>query len=32
MDKEGHLVHIDFGFLLTSYPKMKLEQAPFKLT
>ena len=32
LDKEGHLIHIDFGFLLTNYPKMKLEQAPFKLT
>ena len=32
LDKEGHLIHIDFGFLLTNYPKMKIEQVPFKLT
>lgn len=34
MDKEGHIIHIDFGFLLTTYPGkgLKIEQAPFKLT
>jgi phosphatidylinositol kinase/protein kinase (PI-3 family) len=34
MDKDGHLTHIDFGFLLTNSPGngMKFESAPFKLT
>lgn len=32
LDNEGHLIHIDFGFMLTNYPKMKIEQVPFKLT
>lgn len=34
MDKEGHLVHIDFGFLLTNSPGagLNFEKAPFKLT
>jgi phosphatidylinositol 4-kinase len=34
MDKDGHLVHIDFGFLLGNYPGnvMKCEKVPFKLT
>ena len=34
VDREGHLVHIDFGFLLTNYPGnvFKMESVPFKLT
>jgi phosphatidylinositol 4-kinase len=34
LDIEGHLVHIDFGFLLSNAPGkgVKLETAPFKLT
>ena len=32
LDNEGHIIHIDFGFMLTNYPKMKIEQVPFKLT
>jgi phosphatidylinositol 4-kinase B len=34
IDKEGHIVHIDFGFLLTNSPGhgFKFERAPFKLT
>ncbi|CDW91655.1 phosphatidylinositol kinase (pik-k) [Stylonychia lemnae] len=33
-NKDGHVVHIDFGFLLTNSPgkAFKLERAPFKLT
>jgi len=33
IDPEGHMVHIDFGFLLTNYPGgIQFEKAPFKLT
>lgn len=34
IDREGHLVHIDFGFLLSNSPGkgINFEQAPFKLT
>ncbi|KAJ1916331.1 Phosphatidylinositol 4-kinase pik1alpha (PI4-kinase)(PtdIns-4-kinase) [Tieghemiomyces parasiticus] len=33
VDKEGHLVHIDFGFMLTNSPgSMGFEMAPFKLS
>jgi len=34
MDVEGHITHIDFGFLLSSAPGkgVKFETAPFKLT
>ena len=36
LDKDGHIVHIDFGFLLLSSPGknggMGFESAPFKLT
>ena len=34
IDAEGHIVHIDFGFLLSNAPGkgLKFEQAPFKLT
>lgn len=34
IDTEGHMVHIDFGFLFTSAPGkgLKMERAPFKLT
>lgn len=33
IDREGHVVHIDFGFLLTNSPgRFKTERAPFKLT
>lgn len=32
MDNKGHLVHIDFGFLLTHFPGIVCcEGAPFKL-
>jgi phosphatidylinositol kinase/protein kinase (PI-3 family) len=34
IDNEGHVVHIDFGFLLSNSPgkNMQFERAPFKLT
>jgi phosphatidylinositol 4-kinase len=34
VDIVGHLMHIDFGFLLSNAPGkgIKFEQAPFKLT
>ena len=33
IDSSGHIVHIDFGFLLTHFPGgIEFEHAPFKLT
>ena len=33
IDNEGHVVHIDFGFMLSNSPgSVKFEAAPFKLT
>ncbi|DBA01137.1 TPA: hypothetical protein N0F65_001765 [Lagenidium giganteum] len=34
VDADGHIVHIDFGFLLTNSPgsNLNFERAPFKLT
>lgn len=34
IDRNGHIVHIDFGFMLSNSPggNMNFEQAPFKLT
>ena len=34
LDPEGHIIHIDYGFLLSNAPGkgLKFEKAPFKLT
>ncbi|DAZ96065.1 TPA: hypothetical protein N0F65_005843, partial [Lagenidium giganteum] len=33
LDAEGHIIHIDFGFILSNNPgNVAFEQAPFKLT
>ena len=34
IDRQGHVIHIDFGFMLSNSPgsNMNVEQAPFKLT
>merc|ERR1712227_691453 len=34
MDSSGHVIHIDFGFMLSNSPggNMAFEQSPFKLT
>lgn len=34
IDSEGHIIHIDYGFLLSNAPGkgLKFERAPFKLT
>ena len=34
LDRKGHILHIDFGFLLSNAPGkgVKFEKAPFKLT
>ena len=34
IDSEGHIIHIDYGFMLSNQPGkgLKFEKAPFKLT
>ena len=34
LDSEGHIIHIDYGFMLSISPGkgLKIERAPFKLT
>lgn len=34
IDNDGHIIHIDFGFMLTNAPGkgLNFERAPFKLT
>jgi phosphatidylinositol 4-kinase B len=32
LDAEGHIIHIDYGFLFGQAPRSSVERAPFKLT
>ena len=33
LDNEGHLIHIDYGYILSASPKdLGFESSPFKLT
>ena len=33
LDNEGHIIHIDYGFMLSSSPRnLGFEASPFKLT
>jgi phosphatidylinositol kinase/protein kinase (PI-3 family) len=33
LDEDGHIIHIDFGFMLSNSPGgVNFESAPFKLT